>query len=79
MVYAESFSKINAAFRDLVKQNLIQLYIDDLIMPAANKQEELDYIRLAFKIASEYGLQINFKKCQVFDKVWHDGLLYKIK
>ena len=40
------------------------LYVDDLIVPAANEQEALERLRIVLKIASDYGLQINFKKCQ---------------
>ncbi|XP_011059060.1 PREDICTED: uncharacterized protein LOC105148815 [Acromyrmex echinatior] len=55
---------INAAFWDLIRQNIVLLYVDDLIVPAANEQEVLERLRTVLKTASDYGLQINFKKCQ---------------
>jgi len=59
---------INAAFWELIKQNLVLLYVDDLIVPAANEQEALNRLRIVLKTASDYGLQINFKKCQFIKK-----------
>ena len=60
---------INAAFWDLIRQNIVLLYVDDLIVPAANEQEVLERLRTVLKTASDYGLQINFKKCQFVNRV----------
>jgi len=59
---------INAAFWELIRQNLVLLYVDDLIVPAANEQEALNRLKIVLKTASVYGLQINFKKCQFIKK-----------
>lgn len=54
---------INAAFWDLIKRNVVLLYLDDLIIPAANEQEALLRLRLVLRTASEHGLRLNLKKC----------------
>jgi len=47
---------------------LVLLYVDDLIVPAANEQEALKQLKIVLKTASDYGLHINFKKCQFIKK-----------
>lgn len=59
---------INAAFWDLIQQNIVLLYVDDLIIPTVNEQKALDRLRIVLKNASEYGLQLNLKKCQFVKK-----------
>lgn len=59
---------INAAFWELIKQNIVLLYLDDIIILAENEQEALLRLRLVLETASEYGLQLNLKKCQFIKK-----------
>lgn len=54
---------INCIFRDLTKQGIALLYLDDVIIPAANDKEGLERVKLVLQRASDYGLQINMKKC----------------
>lgn len=44
----------------------MRFYMDDFIVPTQNEQE--DRLRLVLCTASEYGLEINFKKCQFIKK-----------
>ncbi|GFT33556.1 transposon Tf2-6 polyprotein [Trichonephila clavipes] len=38
--------------------------MDDLIIPSADEEEGLRKLRTVFEVASKYGLEIQFKKCQ---------------
>ena len=38
-------------------------------MPTANEQEALERLRIVLKTVSNYGLQINFKKCQFVKRI----------
>lgn len=55
---------VNAAFWELIRRNIVLLYLDDLIVPARNEQEAVERLKLILRTASEYGLQLNLKKCQ---------------
>lgn len=55
---------INAAFWELIRQNIVLLYVDDLIVPARNEREAVDRLQVVLKTANDYGPQINFKKCR---------------
>jgi len=59
---------VNAAFWDLIKQNIVLLYVDDLIVPAKDEQEALDRLKIVLETSSAYGLQLNLKKCQLIKK-----------
>lgn len=39
--------------------------MDDLIIPSKDCQEELLYLKEVLQVASSYGLEINWKKCQL--------------
>jgi len=38
--------------------------MDDIIVPSKDEEEGLEKLKRVFKVAEEYGLEINFKKCQ---------------
>ncbi|GFY22194.1 retrovirus-related Pol polyprotein from transposon 17.6 [Trichonephila clavipes] len=40
------------------------IYIDDLIIPSKDQKEGLEKLKEALEVASKYGLEIKFKKCQ---------------
>lgn len=43
-------------------------YIDDLIIPAKNVEDAIHRLKLVFKRAEEYRLEINKKKCQLLKR-----------
>ena len=59
---------VNTVFKDLILQGYVFLYLDDFIIPAKTDDEALQRLKLVFAIASEYGLEINFKKCSFLSK-----------
>lgn len=74
---------INNVFRTLIKDGIVLPYMDDLIIPAANESEALQRLKIVLNTAIEYGLEINFKKCQFLKRkveflghVISDGKLY---
>lgn len=54
---------INAIFRDLVKQKIVLVYMDDLIVLSANEDDGLKNLEIVLDTASQAGLTINWKKC----------------
>lgn len=54
---------INAVFRDLVKQKIVLVYMDDLIVLSTNEDEGLDNLKIVLDVASRAGLTINWEKC----------------
>lgn len=55
---------INNIFRQLVNEKIVLVYFDDVIVLAKNIEEALDRLKIVLNLCSEYGLEINFKKCQ---------------
>ncbi|GFX81155.1 hypothetical protein TNCV_1911471 [Trichonephila clavipes] len=55
---------INAIFRHLISKSIVLPYMDDVIIPAANEYQALEYLTIVLQVACDYGLEINFKKCQ---------------
>ncbi|GFT46722.1 retrovirus-related Pol polyprotein from transposon 412 [Trichonephila clavipes] len=54
----------SSIFRDLTQKGIVINYLDDLVIPAKNKQEGLEKLKIIFEVAKKYGLEIKFKKCQ---------------
>ncbi|CAA9994248.1 unnamed protein product, partial [Nesidiocoris tenuis] len=74
---------INAAFRPLINEGILATYMDDFIIPACNEDEAIGKLEKVLKTASEYGLEINFKKCHFLKRrieflghVIEDGRVY---
>lgn len=59
---------INTVFKDLILSGQLLLYMDDLIIPAKDEEENIERLKSVFSIASDYGLEINFKKCKFLHK-----------
>lgn len=59
---------INIIFRDLVDRGIVLIFIDDLLIPAENEHEAIERLSMVLQRASEYGLEINWKKCQLLVK-----------
>ncbi|GFW84533.1 retrovirus-related Pol polyprotein from transposon 297 [Trichonephila clavipes] len=55
---------INAIFRHLISKSIVLLYMDDVVIPTANESQALEYLKIVLQVACDYGLEINFKKCQ---------------
>ncbi|GFW90093.1 retrovirus-related Pol polyprotein from transposon opus [Trichonephila clavipes] len=55
---------INAIFRHLISKSIVLSYMDDVVIPAANESQALEYLKIVLEVACDYGLEINFKKCQ---------------
>ncbi|GBM66221.1 Transposon Ty3-I Gag-Pol polyprotein [Araneus ventricosus] len=50
-------------FRDLIKENVVMIYFDDLVT-SENETQGIERLQRVLKTASEYGLELNIKKCQ---------------
>ncbi|GFT66487.1 retrovirus-related Pol polyprotein from transposon 297 [Trichonephila clavipes] len=55
---------INAIFRHLISKSIVLPYMDDVVIPNANEFQALEYLKIVLVVAFDYGLEINFKKCQ---------------
>ncbi|GFX55841.1 retrovirus-related Pol polyprotein from transposon 297 [Trichonephila clavipes] len=55
---------INTLFRHLISKSIVLPYMDDVVIPAANESQALEYLKIVLEVAYDYGLEINFKKCQ---------------
>ncbi|GBL93950.1 Transposon Tf2-9 polyprotein [Araneus ventricosus] len=51
-------------FRDLIKENVVMIYLDDLVIFSENETQGIERLQRVLKTASEYGLELNIKKCQ---------------
>ncbi|GBM03260.1 Retrovirus-related Pol polyprotein from transposon 297 [Araneus ventricosus] len=51
-------------FRDLIKENVVMIYLDDLVISSENETQGIERLQRVLKTASEYGLELNIKKCQ---------------
>ncbi|GFX87939.1 transposon Tf2-9 polyprotein [Trichonephila clavipes] len=55
---------INAIFGHLISKSIVLPYMDDVVIPVANESQALEYLKIVLEVACDYGLEINFKKCQ---------------
>ncbi|GBM92192.1 Transposon Ty3-G Gag-Pol polyprotein [Araneus ventricosus] len=49
-------------FRDLIKENVVMIYLDDLVISSENETQGIERVHRVLKTASEYGLELNIKK-----------------
>lgn len=64
-----SFSRFVAdVFRELIKSARVLVYVDDLIIPSSDEESNLQTLKELLKIASENGVQFNWKKSQFLKK-----------
>lgn len=54
---------VNLIFRDLIREGIVMAYMDDLIIPSNDVDIGLKRLERVLKVASEAGLDINWKKC----------------
>ena len=55
---------INTIFRPLVNAGIVLPYMDDIIILSANEEEGIERLKQVLDLASQYGLDINFRKSQ---------------
>ncbi|GBM60122.1 Transposon Ty3-I Gag-Pol polyprotein [Araneus ventricosus] len=55
---------VTSIFRDLTRKGIVISYKDDVIIPSKDLKEGLGKLKVVFKVAKKYGLEIKFKKCQ---------------
>lgn len=56
--------KYSSVFRELIKEEIMMVYFDDIIILAADAEEVMDRLSRVLSVAGPYGLQISWKKCQ---------------
>lgn len=56
---------INEVFRELTKEGVIAVYMDDVIVSSINIQDGLSRLKLVLETAAKHGLSFNCKKCQL--------------
>ncbi|GFV11306.1 retrovirus-related Pol polyprotein from transposon 17.6 [Trichonephila clavipes] len=59
---------VSSIFRDFTRKGIVISYLDDLVIPAKNEQEDLEKLKIILDVAKKYGLEIKFKKCQFLKK-----------
>ncbi|XP_049308582.1 uncharacterized protein LOC125777521 [Bactrocera dorsalis] len=59
---------IRAVFQNMLKDDTIIIYMDDIVIPAKDENESLEKLRRVLRQASEHGLQIKWEKCQFIKK-----------
>ncbi|GBM59468.1 Transposon Ty3-I Gag-Pol polyprotein [Araneus ventricosus] len=55
---------IDNVFRDLIKESVVMIYLDDLLISSEHETQGIKRLQRVLKIASVYGLELNIKKCQ---------------
>ncbi|GFX41018.1 transposon Tf2-8 polyprotein [Trichonephila clavipes] len=55
---------VYSIFRELMRKGIVIIYMDDLVIPAKDEKEGLEKLREVLEVASKYGLEMKFKKCQ---------------
>lgn len=55
---------INTVFWPLMREGVVMVYMDDLIVPAANEIENIERVQRVLEVAQNNGLAIRFDKCE---------------
>ncbi|GFX53705.1 transposon Tf2-9 polyprotein [Trichonephila clavipes] len=55
---------VYSIFRELMRKGVVIIYMDDLIISAKDEKEGLEKLKEVLEVASKYGLEMKFKKCQ---------------
>ena len=48
-------------FRNLLKDNTVVIYMDDLIIPSEDEAQGIEKLKQVLQTTSEYGLELNIK------------------
>lgn len=56
---------INKVFTELIANGTVIPYMDDIIIPSQTEEDGLQKLKVVLQVASEYGLNIKWKKCEL--------------
>lgn len=56
---------VNVIFQELIAQRIMMIFIDDIIIPAADEEQALHRLKQVLDVASQYGLRLNWKKVKL--------------
>ncbi|GFU97893.1 retrovirus-related Pol polyprotein from transposon 17.6 [Trichonephila clavipes] len=59
---------IYTVFRNLIRDNILIVYMDDLLIPSQNEAEGLNKLRLVLQTAADCSLELNLKKCNFLQR-----------
>lgn len=59
---------VSIIVRDLISQGIIIIFVDNILIIAPNQEQAVEQLQLVLKVASEYGLQINWKKADLIKR-----------
>lgn len=59
---------VNVAFQELIHEGVVLTYMDDIIIPAADCENALRNLQRVLSVASQTGLEINWKKCSFLQR-----------
>ena len=59
---------IQFILKDPIREKILMIYIDDLIILAENLSEALENLKKVLEVAAPYELQFNWKKCQILKR-----------
>ncbi|GFT61957.1 retrovirus-related Pol polyprotein from transposon 297, partial [Trichonephila clavipes] len=59
---------IYTVFRKLIRDNVLILYMSDLLIPSQNEAEGLNKLRVVLQTATDFGLELNLKKCNFLQR-----------
>jgi len=54
---------VNLTFRDLIREGIVLVYMDDLIIPSDDIEDGIRRIKRVFEVAEGAGLDLNWRKC----------------
>lgn len=58
---------INTVFSDLIRNSIIQVYMDDIVIPSKTVCENFEKFKMVLNIAEENGLLIRWEKCNFIE------------
>lgn len=59
---------VNTVFWPLIREGIVMVYLDDLIVPGINEEDNLNKVSRVLDVAKENGLIIRFDKCVFVSK-----------
>lgn len=59
---------VNTVFQDLIRSGAVLIYMDDVIIPAAEYSENLEKLRKVLTLAKKHELSFQWKKCKFMFK-----------
>lgn len=59
---------ISHIFQDLINENIMEIYVDDIVVYSATAEEGLKRLQKMLNVAAKYGLKIKWCKCDFLKK-----------